>query len=120
MYDRNTTNGTTADALRARAQQARQPDAPRTGDRAAPVDSGERLATATRGDSEELRISWAEYQGKPFLNVRLWVRNASGDWWPDKMKGIAFRRHELAALATAVAEALDRAVAFATSQDGAR
>ena len=107
--------------LRARAEQVRASNAicP-TNARTAPLEQGERLATASRGDSEELRFTWTEYKGKPFLSLRLWTRGTDDQWWPDKTKGIAIRRHELADLAEAVAGALDRAEAFAKSQDGAR
>lgn len=105
--------------LRARAQHSRSVNdtAPT---RTAPVEQGERLTTASRGDSEELRMTWTEYKGRPFLSIRLWSRDTSGQWWPTKDKGIAIRRHELANLADAVVAAMDRADAFITTPDASR
>jgi hypothetical protein len=83
--------------------------APKPGDpRTAPVDTGERLATLERSDSEQVRVSWAEYEGKPFLSIRLWTRGADGQWWPDKTKGITVRVRELATFAEGVAAALEK------------
>ena len=112
---------TPASDLRARAEQVRAGNATfAPTHRAAPVEQGERLATAPRGDSEELRLTWAEYNGRPFLSLRVWTRDTSGQWWPTKDKGLAIRRNELADLAEGVAAALDRADAFAKAQDGTR
>ncbi|MCC6431910.1 MAG: hypothetical protein IT354_13445 [Gemmatimonadaceae bacterium] len=110
----------TADALRTRAANARtNAPAPLSG-RAAPIEQGERLATASRGENDELRFSWSEYNGRHFFSARLWQKGSDGAWWPVKDKGIAIRRHELPALAEAVAAALDRAEAPNGSQDGGR
>ena len=117
MYDQP---NTPASRLRARAETSRTLAPASSSGRIAPIEQGERLATVSRGDSEELRFSWSEYNGRPFLNIRLWNRDVSGQWWPTKDKGIAIRRHELADLAEAVAGAMDRADAFAKTQGGAR
>ena len=109
-----------ASRLRDRAAAARTSAPVSSSGRTAPIEQGERLATASRGDSEELRFSWSEYNGRPFLNIRLWNRDVSGQWWPTKDKGIAIRRHELPDLAEAVAGAMDRAAAFAKTQGGSR
>jgi hypothetical protein len=71
-----------------------------------PADLGVRLATLERGESEQVRVTWAEYEGRPFLNIRLWTRNAEGQWWPDK-KGIAIKVRELPAFADGIAGALE-------------
>ena len=89
-------------ALRAATQ---PPAAPRT----PPRDTGERLATIPRGESDELRVAWASYEGRPYLSLRLWVRNARGEWWPDPKRGISVRVRELADFATAVDAALEPA-----------
>ena len=74
-----------------------------------PVERGERLATIPRGDSEELRVVWDEYEGKPYLSIRVWTKDVNGGWWPDKTKGVTIRRRELAAFAEGFAGALERA-----------
>ena len=112
-----------ASDLRARGEQVRAGNATTIApNRVAPVEQGERLATAPRGDREELRFTWAEYKGRSFLSIRLWSRDTSGQWWPTKGKGIAIRRHEMAALAEATAAALDLADVFGrdTHNGGAR
>lgn len=100
--------------FRARAEQARVGNALYSANRPAkapakapPVERGERLATLARGDSE-VRITWDEFEGKPYLSVRLWTKDTNGNWWPSKT-GITIRRHELADFADGFALALDRA-----------
>ena len=82
------------------------PPAPRdsTG-QAAPDDQGERLVTlprSSRAGEEELRVSLAEYQGHPYLSLRVWARDSYGQFWPLKNKGVSVRLSE----AQDVAEAL--------------
>ena len=79
--------------------------------RQAPEDRGERLATIPRGDSEELRVTWDSYEGRPYLSLRLWTRGTDGQWWPDRAKGCTVRRHELSTFADAVERAVERALA---------
>lgn len=86
--------------------------------RKAPEERGERLATLSRGDSEELRVTWDSYEGRPYLSLRLWTRGTDGQWWPDKARGVTVRRHELAAFAEGVEAALDRAAALQTEHAG--
>lgn len=109
-------------AFRERVDQARrstgsdtQANADRSGPGAAPVavkqapvDNGERLGTIPRSDSEELRVSWGEYQGHHFLNLRVWVKDAHDQWWPDKTKGCTVRPRDLPQFADAIAMALDK------------
>jgi Transcriptional Coactivator p15 (PC4) len=72
-----------------------------------PQDLGRRLLTLPRGQDEELRLSLDAYEGHPFLNVRIWTRDADGrGWWPSK-RGVTFKLRELADVAEALAEALD-------------
>jgi hypothetical protein len=79
------------------------------GTRQVPVDRGERLATVARSDSGEVRVSWDSDEGRLCLSIRLWTRNARGEWWPDKAQGISVRVRELADFAAAVEAALDGA-----------
>ena len=80
-----------------------------------PRDLGHRLLTLSRGHDEELRLSLDAYEGRPFLNVRIWTRDADGrGWWPSK-RGVTFKLRELADVAEALATALDL---MAQHQDG--
>lgn len=100
--------------LRGKAAAVRETLRPRT----APQDTGRRLATLRRSESEEVRLSWNEYQGRPFLQLRLWTRDSSGQWWPSKDKGLSLKVRELPDLADGLAEALDLAAAArAASKD---
>ena len=85
--------------------------------RTAPIEEGERLATFARSDSEEIRVTWSAFKGKPFLSVRMWTRSTNGQWWPDGKRGISVRRHELHAFAEALAGAVARSDARADSAD---
>ncbi len=77
---------------------------------APPTENGRRIGTIERSATEEIRVNWSEYEGKPFLSIRMWKRSDDGAWWPDK-RGIAIRVRELPGLAAAIAEALDIAEA---------
>lgn len=94
--------------LRAAADKLRQKTAPKQTERKPPEENGIRLATIARSEDEELRLSWAEFNGKHFLNVRMWHRQESG-WWPDKTKGMTVRVHELPDFAEGVAKAMEEA-----------
>jgi hypothetical protein len=73
-----------------------------------PAESGLRRAKLPRRDGrEELRVNLAEYQGRPYLAVRLWQRDQSGAWWPTR-KGVSIRLSEARDVADALAKALDR------------
>ncbi|MBV8611806.1 MAG: hypothetical protein JO034_30735 [Singulisphaera sp.] len=105
----------TTDDLRGRAARLRGQLSPIPAGSHPPEDTGRRLATCPRGKEEELRISWCEYEGNPYLNLRIWKRDQHGrGWWPDK-RGIAIRVRELPDLAEALAAALDL---MAEHQDG--
>lgn len=77
--------------------------------RPTPVDNGKRLATIRRGEGEELRVSLDEYEGRPFLSIRVW-RNG----YPDPKRGVTIRIRELADFADGVAAALEEAKAAPT------
>jgi len=76
-------------------------------------DPGQILWQAPRGESERLRLSRREYQGRPFLDLRIEYRDHGGAWRPTK-KGVSLRVHELAD----VQAALGRAVAALVTDAG--
>jgi Transcriptional Coactivator p15 (PC4) len=83
----------------------------------APEERGERLATIPRGPTEELRVSLDEFNGHPFVSVRLWVLGSDGQHWPTK-KGLSIRIRELAEVATALMRARD--LVFSATEGSAR
>jgi hypothetical protein len=89
----------------------------RPGGGSAPEERGERLATLSRNEGVEVRITWDQYKGSPFLGLREWMPGTDG-MYPTK-KGVTVRVSELPALANALADALDRAEAHAATR-GAR
>ena len=97
----------TANGLRDAAARLQARNAP---DRAPPEENGERLVTIQRGEDEEIRLSWARYNGRPFLNVRMWKKDDAGAWWPEKSKGMSVRVKELPAFAEGLAQAMDHAL----------
>lgn len=109
-------SGLTDKVARLRRQMEDVASAP--GARTAPVERGERLATIARSDSEELRVTWDAYEGRPYLSLRFWTRGADGQWWPEKAKGLTVRRHELATFAEGVERALERAATWAEQAPG--
>jgi hypothetical protein len=80
----------------------RNPNHPAPPAQAPPQENGRRLATFPRGAGVEMRVNLAEYQGKPFISLRLWERNQSGEWWPVKGKGCSIRICEAGDLAEAL------------------
>jgi hypothetical protein len=98
-----------AQSLRGRLPERRQSNPP--------PEHGRRLATIPRPkDDEELRISWCEYEGHPYLSVRFWCRGDDGQFWPDKHRGFSIRVRELADFADAIAEALGLAEEYLSSR----
>jgi hypothetical protein len=79
-------------------------------DRSPPEENGERLVTIQRGEDDEVRLSWARYSGRPFLNVRVGKTDDAGTWWPEKSKGLSVRVKELPAFAEGLAQSIDRAL----------
>ena len=98
-----------ANDLRDRAERLRQ-QLPEWRTATPPAENGKRIGTIDRSDSEQIRVNWSEFEGKPFISIRMWKRSLDGSWWPDK-RGIAIRVRELPGLAAAIAEALDIAEA---------
>lgn len=95
--------------LRAAADRLRQRTTRQRPEMKPPEENGVRLSTIPRGDDEELRLSWAEYNGKHFLNIRIWSRRED-TWWPEKGKGLTVRVHELADFADGVSKAVEMAL----------
>lgn len=69
-----------------------------------PEPSGELLVSIARGESEQLRVSLDEYEGHPFISIRLWAMDRGGAWWPTK-KGVTVRVRELGQVITALGKA---------------
>ena len=74
--------------------------------REVPVETGKRLTTLPRGDREEVRVNWDEFNGRKFLNIRLWWLADDGAWVPDTKRGITVRVGELLPFQRAVAAAI--------------
>lgn len=64
---------------------------------------GRRLATCPRGDSEELRLELSEYEGRPYISLRVWFQTEDGKWLPSK-KGCTIRLRELPEVLRALAD----------------
>jgi hypothetical protein len=72
-----------------------------------PEEQGRRLTTLRRPkDRLEIRITWSEYQGSPYLNIGVWAEGSDGQLWPQKEHGFSIRLRELPDVAEAIAEAL--------------
>lgn len=76
---------------------------------APPQEQGRRLATFPRGQGAEMRVNLSEYQGKPFVSLRLWERDQAGAWWPVKGKGCSVRMAEAPGMIDALRAALGTA-----------
>lgn len=70
----------------------------------APQETGQRLATLGRGVDQELRVNLCEYQGKPFVGLRVW-NLVKGAWLPDARRGVTIRVRELHDVADALRQA---------------
>ena len=96
--------------LRKRAQRLRD-RVPPGRSKTPPPENGRRLATIDRSETEQIRINWSEYEGKPFVSIRMWRRGDDGQFWPDKTRGMSVRLRELPDLAEGIAQAMDLAEA---------
>jgi hypothetical protein len=86
-----------------RARNVRERPAP-------PPEVGTRLATLQRlKEREEIHVCWCEYEGNPYLSLRIWGEGSDGQYWPDRHRGFSVRLRELPDLAEAIAAALDLA-----------
>jgi len=91
-----------ADELRALAARHARPEGKQA---TPPVEEGVVLAEFDR-DGGVLRLAVNTYEGHPFVQLRVWTRDATGGLWPSKA-GVTVRRRELPEFAAAVANALD-------------
>jgi len=82
---------------------------PKTGQGTPPQDTGIRLATFPRPEGE-FRLSWSEYEGRPYLRFQLWSKSDDGSFWPVKGSGFTIKVKELPDLAEGVQKALDLAL----------
>lgn len=85
----------------------RNPSHPPPEPRPAPQETGHRLATIPRGPGEELRLSLDTFEGRPYVNVRVWAIGSDGAYWPVRGKGVSVRIREIRAVAEALARAYD-------------
>lgn len=73
-----------------------------------PEDRGQRLAVFRRGRDKELRVSVMEYEGSPYVALRVWERNVgTGVWWPVKGQGCSIRMREIREFAGILARLAD-------------
>ncbi len=66
------------------------------------------LVAFPRGPKSETRVSFDTYRGRSFANLRTWYRGTDGEWHPTR-QGVVFEVADLAPLARAVADAIERA-----------
>lgn len=63
------------------------------------------LATIERSETEQLQISVSEYNGKSYLNMRIFFTNDDGATWIPTKKGVTFTPDQLDMLSEAIEEA---------------
>jgi hypothetical protein len=68
-------------------------------------EDGRLLCTLRRSPDEEIRISWREYNGWPYLSFRVWHRNRQSRWWADPKRGFSVRLRDLEDVRAALEEA---------------
>ena len=73
----------------------------------APRDDGETLLERPRNETEKFRLTLKTYEGRPFIDARIYFRGTDGGWHPTK-KGVSIRVGELAAVVDALQGALER------------
>ena len=78
-------------------------------EQAAPVETGERIATFARPGrgnkaAEELRITRDEFECHAFLSLRIWFQGHGGAWLPTK-RGLTIRKGELVGVIKALCAA---------------
>lgn len=77
----------------------------------APVENGPRLATFNRGQSEEMRVNFSEFNGHYFISLRIWYTTPDGRSLPDRSRGMTVKLRELQEFAQAMQLALGMAAA---------
>jgi len=68
------------------------------------------LVTIQRGQDGELRLTWDEYEGRPYLSLRFWQRTEDGQVIPTK-KGLSIRLREVPELVQGLVKASEDAQA---------
>jgi hypothetical protein len=75
-----------------------------------PAPTGTLLAAFPRkgpdGVEQELRIVLDAYEGRDYIAVRVWQRDASGAWWPLRGKGLSVRLGEAQGVISALQQAI--------------
>ena len=78
-----------------------------------PPATGRHLAALDRSSQEngddQLRVVLDEFQGHPYISIRLWHKDHNNAWWPVKGKGISVRLREAESVADALREAVELA-----------
>ena len=64
------------------------------------------LAVIERSDTEHLKISISEYNGKSYLNMRIFFTTDGGQTWIPTKKGVTFTPDQIDILKDAVDEAM--------------
>ncbi len=64
------------------------------------------LAVIERSDTEQLKISISEYNGKSYLNMRIFFTNDGGSTWIPTKKGVTFTPDQMEILRDAVDDAM--------------
>ena len=66
------------------------------------------LTSFPRGPKSETRVSLDTFKGRSFVNARTWFLAPDATWRPTR-QGVTFEVADLAVLARAVADAIERA-----------
>ena len=69
-----------------------------------PQETGQRIATFQRHAGEELRVNLAEYEGHPYVSLRVWAPGPDGQLLPIRGKGLSIKVREVAGLAEALGQ----------------
>lgn len=64
------------------------------------------LAIIERSETEHLKISISEYNGKSYLNMRIFFTTDGGQTWIPTKKGVTFTPDQIDVLRDAVDEAM--------------
>jgi hypothetical protein len=71
-----------------------------------PGEQGTVLAVLPRHGGEEMHVSLCDYNGHPYVSLRVWAPGTDGQLWPMKARGCSVRVKEIMPVARALAEAL--------------